>query len=267
MISIPNFKLHSLAVGLNHVRSFSINSVSGLIADYILGECGANSALPIGHYERVTLSQSQIRLKDEDGINLFDSTWDQMTITEKALNRGDELSNYKETIQRAKVIFPKVLKLLNNPYAKFLGIVCTFVMEHPTDEQSRFCHPAADFFSNRMLPYKMNKNEVTSNMSLHHTYRSKIPSSLVSKSVDDYYNINVHFRTEVATNIWKDEKKPKDDVKVEVEKVSVISFDIQRVFDPRRKFDIKTFDNHLKFFNKHLSERIVHILKEINFVA
>jgi hypothetical protein len=84
-MQIPKFNLYSFAVGCKYTRCFTVHSVSGTIADYVLGERGATgSPIPEKYYDKISLGTGVDLFNNEENRH-FSVTPDQMMFQEKTL--------------------------------------------------------------------------------------------------------------------------------------------------------------------------------------
>jgi hypothetical protein len=261
MNQIPNFNLYSFAVGCKYTRCFTVQSVSGTIADYVLGERGAkDSPIPEGYYDKISLGNG-VELLNDEGNRRFTVTPDQMVLEEKTLSISEGLSDIDKYVVMASHLITGTLPLVKNPTMIFLGMVWTF-SEVSIEEHERFKHPVAEKLLSKVLKLQLTPKEHPAEVQTRLTFRKKIDESFIHREQNDYINIILTIRDSLQSELWVEKESKSIQEKP---KIGLISIDIQRIFDPQRTLDRKLFDSHLTNSERIMKPRIEDILKGIGF--
>ncbi|MDD5064860.1 MAG: hypothetical protein PHQ35_08920 [Phycisphaerae bacterium] len=261
MAQIPNFNLCSFVVGCKYTRCFTVNSVSGTVADYVLGERGAQgSPIPEEYYDKISFGTG-VELFNNEGNRRFTVTPDQMVLEEKTLSISESLSDIDKYVAMARHLMTGTLSLMKNPTMVFLGMVWTF-SEVSVEEHERFKHPVAESLLSKVLKLQLTPKEHPAEVQTRLTFRKKIDESFIHKEQNDYINIILNIRDSLQSELWieKDKKAVH-----EKPKIGIISVDIQRIFDPQRPLDTRLFEIHLANCERIMKPRIEEILKGIGF--
>lgn len=263
MFEIKGYNLQSFSVGTKHVRTFSVNDKQGIITDFVLGECGAeNSPFPDDFYELVNIGNGS-QLQNEEKTSSLIVNRDRIVMSEKADDICKAISDPRPIYEKAKYLIPKILTFIDNPRTIFLGMVFQFT-EHNMSERERFKHPIAQELSEKLLKVKFESNEYPCETNVHLSYRKKTSRGFLIRGVDDYFNIILNVGDTTVNDIWENTEPKIKDVKLEQKRISVITLDIQIVFDPRRKLTEKAFDAHWGESQK-FSCRISSMLEGLGF--
>jgi hypothetical protein len=261
MLEIPNFNLHSFAVGCKYTRCFTVQSVSGTIADYVLGERGAkDSPIPEKYYDKISLGTG-VELFNDEETRRFTVTPDQMVFQEKTSNISKNLETIDEYVTRARHLMIGTISLIKNPTLVFLGMIWTFT-ENAVGEHERFKHPVAENLLTKILKLQLTPKEHPAEVHTRLTFRKKIDESWILQEQNDYINVILTVRDALQSELWIE--KEEESIK-EKPKIGVISVDIQRIFDPQRSLNMRLFDSHLGSCKQLLKSRIEGILKGIGF--
>lgn len=260
-MQIPKYNLYSFAVGCKYTRCFTVQSVSGTIADYVLGERGAkDSPIPEKYYDKISLGTGVVLSNDEENRR-FTVTPDQMVFEEKTLNISKNLESINEFVTKARHLMIGSLSLMKNPTMMFLGMVWTF-SETSVGEHERFKHPVAENLLSKILKLQLTPKEHPAEVHAQLTFRKKMEESWIHKELNDYINIILTIRDAPQSELWVEKETG---AVQEKPKIGVISADIQRIFDPQRPLNAKLFDSHLVSCEQIMESRIKDILKGIGF--
>lgn len=261
MVQIPNFNLYSFAVGCKYTRCFTVQSVSGTIADYVLGERGAkDSPIPEKYYDKISLGTG-VELFNDDENRRFTVTPDQMVFQEKTLSISKNLEGVEECVNKARHLMMGTLSLMRDPTLVFLGMVWTF-SETSVEEHERFKHPVAESLLTKVLKLQLTPKEHPAEVHAGLTFRKKIEESWIHKELNDYINIILTIRDTSQSELWGE--KETGTIR-EKPKIGVISVDIQRIFDPHRPLNSKLFESHLLSCEQLIKSRITDILRAVGF--
>jgi hypothetical protein len=261
MLEIPNFNLYSFAVGCKYTRCFTVHSVSGTIADYVLGERGAkDSPIPEKYYDKISLGTGLELFNDEENRR-FTVTPDQMVFQEKTLSISKNLEDIDEYVNRSRHLMMGTLSLIKNPTLVFLGMIWTF-SESSVGEHERFKHPVAENLLTKTLKFQLTPKEHPAEVHAQLTFRKKIDESWILQEQNDYINVIFTIRDALPSELWIEKK---EESKKEKPKIGVISADIQRIFDPQRTLNARLFESHLASCKQLIKSRIGDILKDIGF--
>jgi len=263
MLDIKGYNLQSVIVGTKHTRTFSANDKQGLITDFVLGECGAgNSPFIKDYYEAVNIGDG-LQLQDYDKTRSFLVNKDRVVLSEKTKTISDLIPAPLDVYEKAKYLIPKVYNFLDNPPGIFLGIVLQFA-EQDLSKRDRYKHPVAEQLNDRLLKFNLESSEYPCESNVHLTYRKKTSRGFLMRGVDDYFNIILNIGDTDVNDVWEDSEPKVKDVKSEKTRISLITVDIQIIFDPRRKITEKTFEAHWDESQRH-TQRISSILEGVGF--
>lgn len=264
MIQIPGFKGYSFSVGCRHVRSFSVDSTVGLIADYVLGECGApDTPFAEDYYDMVRAGDNGLELTTKKKERRLLVTRDDILLSERSNEQGEDFSADVEVMERARHIIPGIMTLLRDPNVKMFGLVWKFV-KADTSKRARFSHPAAEYLAKRLLQVKLDLKEHPCEVHTKLSFRKQLLESWLKKGLDDFLNVNLEIEDETVSELWKGDDSPKDTAKTEPDRISTITVDVQRMFDPRRPIDVELIDMHLECANDFVKSRFAAILRELS---
>jgi len=264
MLIIPEFKLHSFTVGCKHTRAFSVDNVGGVIADYVLGECGVeDSPLPKGFYDKVGVGEG-VELTGNERTHYFRATRDRVVIAERTSKLGESLNDVEKIVKQAQHLVPGTFAFMNKPKVMFLGMVWEFA-EESIKEREKFKHPAAEDLANKVVRLKLGAKEYPSEVNVRISFRKKIPESWVLKGKNDYINVILTIRDASSDELWPPESEKKKASRTEEPRIRMISVDIQRMLDPQRVLTGKLFNVHWEFCQQHLKSRLQGLLEEIGF--
>src|SRR4030042_3313717 len=184
MVQIPNFNLYSFAVGCKYTRCFTVQSVSGTIADYVLGERGAkDSPIPEKYYDKISLGAGA-ELFNSENNRKFTVTPDQMVFQEKTLSISQNLEGVEECVNKAQHLMLGTLSLMKNPTLVFIGMLWTF-SEIRVEEHERFKHPVAESLFTKTMKLKLEPKEHPAEVLTRLTFRKKIDESWIHKELND----------------------------------------------------------------------------------
>jgi len=264
MLTIKNFNHYSFAVGSKHVRAFSINNNSGVIADYVLGICGVQeSPFLEKFYEKVGFGIDGIEMTSRDETQKFLATRDNLLLSERTSKTGQSLSSTEQTFNRAKYVMPNVLSFMNKPKAIFLGMVWQYT-ESQIRPREKWNHPAASDLMGKTVKFSLDTKEHPSEINVRLTYRRKLIESFVTKGKDDYINIIFSVFDANAAEIWpsKDELVPDEE---NPSRLMCISIDVQRMLNPRIILSSQIFDEHWDYCNRTIKPSMKQMLEKIGF--
>lgn len=267
MLNIKGYNLQSFTIGSKHVRAFSLDNCSGVIIDYVLAECGAEkSPFPEEFYNRISFGEGAIKLKSSNDSASYIVTRDNIALSQKTGSIEEDLGDLEVILRQGKHIIPGTLSFMNNPKAKFLGIVWQFT-EEQTKARERFNHPVAEDIYKRLLKFNLQGKEHPSEANARLAFRKKLTNSYLMRGQDDFLNIIVNIGDYAINDLWPDSEdtKPRTQI-VEDTRVGYISIDVQVFFDPRRKISEKTIDAHWDECFR-LKSRIAELLKGVGFEA
>lgn len=265
MLNIKGYNLQSFTIGSKHVRAFSLDNCSGVIIDYVLAECGAEkSPLPAEFYKRVNFGEGVIKLNSFDDAASYIVTRDNISLSQRTGSIEENLDDSETILKQGKHIIPGTLSFMNNPKAKFLGIVWQFT-ETQAKNRERFNHPVAEDICKKLLKFNLQGKEHPSEANARLAFRKKLTNSYLMRGKDDFLNIIVSVGDCAINDLWPDSEdtKPRTQI-VEDTRVGYISIDVQIFFDPRRKISEKAIDAHWKECLR-LKGRIAELLKGIGF--
>jgi hypothetical protein len=245
MLRLKRYNLQSFALGTKHVRAFSLDDCSGTIVDYVLAECGADkSPFPAEFYRRISSGEGAVKLQNTDDTASYAVTRDNIVITERTGSIDEELQNTGGIVKKGKHIIPGTLAFMNNPKAKFLGMMWQYA-EKKTSGRDRFKHPVAEATCQRLLKLELKGNEFPSEANVRLAFRKKLSKSYLMRGQDDFLNIIVSVGDSAINDIWAETEDTKPRIQVvEDTRIGVVSIDVQIWFDPRRKISEKAIDAH-----------------------
>ncbi|MCH8966606.1 MAG: hypothetical protein IID43_02925 [Planctomycetes bacterium] len=268
MLSPSGFKLYSLAFGSNYVRTFVIHDVRGLIADYVLGECGASeSPIPANFFTKVSMADGAVQITNNDQTHLFSVTRDRVVFLQRTPSSSADFEEADIVSVRtiAKHLVVGALKFLHEPNLVFFGTVWDYV-KVSTKRRRRWEHPAATDLAKRMLKMEFDDSmEIPAEVTTRVAFRRRLQESAVQKDRDDYINAILLVRDEKLSTLWHKEDNHADDVSDEQPRAAAISMDVQRFFDPRRRLDQRMFDTHWNYCLQSISPRLSSLLREFKF--
>jgi len=265
MLKVKGYNLQSFTIGSKHVRAFSLDNCSGVIIDYVLAECGAEkSPLPAEFYKRVSFGDGAIKLNSSDDLASYIVTRDNIALSQKTGSIEEGLDDLETILNQGKHIIPGTLSFMNNPKAKFLGMVWQFT-EAQTKARERFNHPVAEDISKRLLKFDLQGKEHPSEANARLAFRKKLTNSYLMRGQDDFLNVIINIGDSAINDLWSDSEdtKPRTQI-VEDTRVGYISVDAQIFFDPRRKISDKAIDAHWDECSR-LKSRIAELLKGVGF--
>jgi len=246
MLRLKHYNLQSFSLGTKHVRAFSFDSCSGTIVDYVLGECGAEkSPFPAECYPRISSGEGVVKVHDVADTASYTVTRDNILISERTGSIGDELQNVEGIVKKAKHIIPGTLSFMNNPKAKFLGMIWQYI-ENKAAKRERFRHPVAEATCEKLLKFILKKgSEFPAEANVRLAFRKRLPSSYLIRGQDDFLNTIVSVGDVAINDIWPETENTRSRSKVvEDTRVGFVSIDVQIRFDPRRKVTEKAIDAH-----------------------
>ncbi len=262
MSAIPGYKLYSFATGSQHVRSFAVKDVGGILADFVLGECGApESPLPADHYKKVK-SGDGVELVSADESRRFVASLDNCLVSERSTKEGDEFTDIEGVRERAITLMGGAYSLMKSPKLIFVGMVWEFVRTSIKDRE-RFNHPVAEHIAERVLKVQFLPQEHPAEVTTRFVFRKKLGQSWLYKGLNDFVNVAVTIRDNPIDELWPPARKPRETVDVEPSRVTVISVDVQRLLDPRRPFDPTLLSKHWDYSQDVVSDRIVALVTEL----
>jgi len=265
MLNLKNYNLQSFTIGTKHVRAFSVDNCSGIITDYVLAECGAESSpIPSDHYVRVSSSEGGVKLFNKDDTASLIVTRDNIALTDRTISIEEKLETEEDVLAHCKHITPGILAFINKPKARFLGMVWQFTQKEKTDRQ-RFKHPIAEELSSNILKFDLKGSEHPSEMGANITFRKKTPTAHLMYDKDDFINVIVNIGEQPINGFWPDTEDERPRLKIlEDNKIAFISIDIQVMYDPRRTLTEKDIQAHWKMC-QGMKGRIAEILKGVGF--
>ncbi len=264
MLTIKNFNHYSFAVGSKHVRAFSIDNNSGVIADYVLGICSVQeSHFPEKFYEKIGFSADGIELASTDETQRFIATRDKLLLSERTAKIGQSFPGTQQTFNRAKYIMPNVLSFMNKPKAIFLGMVWQYT-ESQMRPREKWNHPAASDLMEKTIKFSLDSKEHPSEINVKLTYRRKLAESFVTKGKDDYVNIIFSVFDAKVADLWpsKDERVSEEENQP---RLMCITIDVQRMLNPHILLSPQVFDDHFDYCNKTIKPSIEQMLEKIGF--
>ncbi|MCX5635063.1 MAG: hypothetical protein NTW55_04365 [Planctomycetota bacterium] len=265
MAQLAGFNLQSLIIGCKYTRAFSVDSVSGILADYVLGETGAaGSPVPKKFYERIRFGVGMVELLDKEETHHFTVTRDAMVLIESTKQMAQSLEDTDRCFALAKHLIPGSLALIKKPKAINLGIVWQFT-KTSTKERERFAHPAAEALVNKLTKFNLKPIEHPSDMNLRMSFRKQTEEGHVQQDVNDYLNINLHIRDAAINELWPIEPIEKEYDWDQETRIATISVDMQRVFDPRIPLTADLITAHWEYCNRQMEGRISQLLGEVGF--
>jgi len=264
MLTIKNFNLYSFAVGSKHVRAFSINNNSGVIADYVLGICGVqDSPFSEKFYEKVGFGIDGIEMASRDETQKLLATRDHLLLSERTSKIGQSLSSSDQTFNQAKYVMPNILSFMNKPKAIFLGMVWHYT-ESQIRPREKWNHPAASDLTGKTIKFPLDSKEHPSEINVRLTYRRKLGESFVTKGKDDYINIIFNVFDANTSELWpsKDEQGSDEE---NPSRIMCVSIDVQRMLNPRILLNSQLFDEHLDYCNRTIKPSVKQMLEKIGF--
>jgi hypothetical protein len=264
MLTIKNFDLYSFAVGSKHVRAFSIDNKTGVIADYVLGVCGVpESSFDKGFYEKVAFGPDGIEMTSQDDTKKFLATRDRLMLSERTSKIGQSLPSIEQIIARAKYVMPNVLSFMNKPKAIFLGMVWHYT-ESKTRPREKWNHPAARDLMEKTIKFPLDSKEFPSEINMRLTYRRKLGESFVTRGKDDYINIIFNVYDATISEIWPSKDNPISDEE-NPPRLMCLSIDVQRMLNPNILLNSQLFDEQWKYCNETIKPSIKLMLEKIGF--
>lgn len=265
MLNIKGYNLQSFTIGSKYVRAFSLDNCSGIITDYVLAECGAEkSPFPKEFYNRISLGEGAIKLNSSDDLASYIVTRDNIILSQKTGSIEENLGDLDVILRQGMRIIPGTLSFMNNPKAKFIGMVWQFT-ESNTKKRERFNHPVAEDIGNRLLKFNLQPKEHPSEANARLAFRKKLTNSYLMRGKDDFLNVIVNIGDCAINDLWPDTEDTKSRTQiVEDTRVGYISIDVQIFFDPRRKISEKAIDAHWKECVR-LKNRIVELMEGVGF--
>ena len=265
MLKIKNYNLQSFTIGSRHVRAFSLDNQSGVIIDYVLAECGAEkSPLPAEFYNRVSFGEGVVKLSSSDSLASYIVTRDNISLAQKTGSIEKSIDNVETILKQGKHIIPGTLSFMNNPKAKFLGMVWQFT-EAQTKIRKKFNHPVAEDISKKLLKFNFHENEYPSEANVRLAFRKKLSNSYLMSGQDDFLNVIINIGDASINDLWPDSEDAKSRTQIiDDTRVGYISVDIQIFLDPRRKISEKMIDVHWEECSR-LKNRISEMLKGVGF--
>jgi len=265
MLKIKGYNLQSFAIGSKHVRAFSLDNCSGIIADFVLAECGAEkSPFPTEFYKRISSGEGVIKLHNSDDTASYVVTRDSIVLTQRTTSIEENLEEMEVILGQVKHVIPGTLAFMKNPKAKLLGMVWQFT-EAQTAKRERFNHPIAQDICKRLLKLDLHSKEHPSETNVHLAFRKKLSSGYLMRDQNDFLNIIINVGDRVINDLWPDSEdtKPRTQI-VEDTRVGYVSIDIQVFFDPRRKISNKAIEAHWAECQRQ-KDRISELLKGVGF--
>ncbi len=250
MLSPSGYKLYSLAFGSMYVRTFLIHDVRGVIANYVLGECGATeSPFPADFFTEVSTADNGLKLTNEDQTCQFSVTSDKVLYLQRTASSSTRIEEAEIANVRARAehLITGAMQFLQEPNLMYLGMFWDYVRES-TKERERYKHPAAEALAKRVLKVDFDDSrEYPAEVSTRVAFRRRLQESAVQQGRNDYINAILHIRDEKLSSLWDKEAKASDAQCDELPRVAALSIDVQRFFDPRRRLDKQMFDTHWKY--------------------
>lgn len=265
MLTLPGFDQYSLAYGAKYDRTFVIYDVRGIIADYVLGECGApGSPLPADFFTRIKIADNAVELLSEDENRRLFVTQDRLFYTQRTKSPSDQLSDTerKGIYGIVEKLFPDLLRFLKEPNLHFIGIVWEYARHFQTNRQ-RFGHPAADFLTKKIVRLELDTKEFPAEMNTRLAFRRKLQDSVLQKGLNDYINIILTMRDETARTLWPSDQTFADESADDPPRVAIVSLDAQRVFDPRSRYRAGMLESHLEYCERSVAPRVSTLLREL----
>lgn len=265
MLNIKNFDLYSFSVGSRHVRAFSIDNKTGVIADYVLGICGVpESPFDKGFYEKVALGVDGIEMTSEDETKKFLATRDRFLLSERTLKIKESLRNPEQVLARAKYVMPNVLSFMNKPKAIFLGTVWHYA-ESQARPREKWNHPAASDLMANTIKFSLDTKEHPSEINVRITYRRKLAESFVTKGKDDYINIIFNVFDATLSDMWPKKNQTISDEEENPTRIMCLSIDVQRMLNPRILLNPQLFDEQWEYCNQTIKPSMKLMLEKIGF--
>lgn len=263
MFNIEGFNLQSFVVGCKYTRAFSVDSVRGVIADYVLGERGVEgSPVPQDFYKRIRMGEGGVELMDKDETHSFSVTTDAMVLSERTSDVGQTLTDIDGTFERAKHLLNGAYILIKKPKAINIGIVWQFV-QSSTSERETFRHPAAEFLAEKISPFTLQSQEHTSQINFRLSFRKKTQEGVMNPNINDYINIIFLMRDSKLSELWPTKTEEQENLWDQEKRINSISIDIQRIFNPRKNFAPDSLEDHRQYCESILTSRIKNMLGEI----
>ena len=266
MIDLPGYRLFSFAVGTRHTRSFSLDDSRGIIADYVLGECGAESSgVPANHYGTVLTGEGHVELRGKQTRTQFIADREKVVIAERTDHPEESLPTTERVCTVAEHLTNGVVQLLKNPKLVFVGMVWEFVRSS-TKPRERFQHPAARSISRKLLKLQLKEIEHVSEASCRVSFRKKLENAYFKKGLDDYANFIINFRDVNTADLWPGVVPKEVDPQIDQPRVTLVSVDVQHIFVPRREFDTSLIKSHKDYASRFVSGRFLELLGDMSFV-
>ncbi len=267
MLDIKGYNLQSFSIGTKHVRAFSFDSCSGVIVDYVLGECGApESPFPNEFYPRVSSGEGVVRLHNSDDTASYIVSRDSIVIGERTTSAEDSLADVEGILEKGKHIIPGTLSFMNNPKGRLLGMVWQFT-EKTTSERERFKHPVAESISQSLLKFQLKGNEHPAEANGHLVFRKKLARSYLMHGQDDFLNVIINVGDAAVNDLWPETEDTKRRTEIiDDTRIGCVSLDIQVIFDPRRRIPEKAIEGHWEECQR-MKRRLAELLKGVGFEA
>ena len=222
--------------------------------------------MPSEFYRRVISGEGVIKLNSRDDTASFTATRDNIVITERTASIGEDLSGIETIVKRATHIIPGTLSFMNNPKARFLGMVWQYVDKRKR-ERERFSHPVAQTTSQALLRFALKQGEYPAEANARLAFRKRLPSSYLVRGQDDFLNIILSIGDVPINDIWPEaeEAKPRTQVTDDT-RLGILNIDIQIFFDPRRRVTEKAIEAHWNECQRMMN-RVAELLKGVGVEA
>ena len=263
MFCPSGFKPYSFAIGSKHARSFIADSVTGTIADYVLGECGAEgSPIPARYFDRVGFGEGGVEISTNNKARRFAASRDKLVFAKRTVVMDEELEDVEFTLAMAKHLMTGATEFLNKPRVIFVGFVWEFVKKS-TKERQRFSNPAAQGLAKRLLKIPLKDTEYPSEVTVRLSFHKRIDQSVLLKDQNDYVNAIITARDVPLTELWPGDDSDESEVGEIEPRRSLLSVDVQRMLDPRRPMTASLLDAHWRYCQSTMKGRTEEIFKEI----
>lgn len=268
MLDIRGYSLRSFTVGAKHERTFSVDTLRGTIADYVLGECGASeSPIPEDFYDQVAYADGGgVRLSKRDAPQHFTCTRDRVIVTDSTSEIGQSLAHLSPMLERARHLILGTLQFLDTPNGIFLGFVFEYA-ETEKKTRERFKHPIAESLSKNLTTLPFTQFDYPAEARVRVAFRRRVAESILRKGLDDYINVILDIQDAPISELWPNAMTPKTDTATEDIRLGTISLDVQVVLDPRRQLTPAMFETHHQLYDSDLRSRLATLLAGVGFVS
>lgn len=259
MIQPRWFQPHSFIIGLSFDPTFTFEDRKGTIADYVLGEAGAeNSPVPKEFFDGVGITKETVAVGSPNKPHTITAQQNKIVYSYAKKEPSVAPIDTADLIPLASHLIQGVYELLRKPPIQFLGIVWEYA-HIPTDKTLRFDHPLARVTAKDYIKVPLLPQEYPITASFRLNFRRRLPEAVSHPGINDFLSAIITLRDAPFKDVYEKAIEPPTE-EGERPEIGIFSIDIQRFFDPRKRFESKMLNEHMDLATRTFTDRLRSIL-------